>query len=146
MVIVSVMWKGLGLTMIVAVLVLGLGPPIFERSHQAQAMFHDHVENAVNELFKPKPDPIFINPTNQGHVAINDLHSKYPNIVQNDINIAHQAVTIACIQSVNDPGNPFVAGLCSNSSHNILAKYLNNWGYEYLIGTSTTMPPQLVVK
>ena len=139
------MLKILGLVVMLGVLMVGA--PTFESSNQlAQAMFHDHVENVVDGLFKPKQDPLINNPTNQGHVAMNDLHSKYPNIVQNDINIAHQAVTIACVQSFEEPNNPFATGLCSETSHSILTKYLNDWGYEYLIGTSTTMPPQLVVK
>lgn len=121
------------------VLVSG-GPPV------AHSIFHENIDNLVNGLFKQEPDPIFTNPTNQGQVAMNELHAKHPNIVQNDLNIAHQAVTIACVQSFEKPNNPFATGLCSETSHNILTKYLNDWGYDYMIGTSTTLPPQLLVK
>ena len=91
-------------------------------------MFHDHVENVVDGLFKPKQNPLIKNPTNQGHVAMNDLHSKYPNIVQNDINIAHQAVTIACVQTLRTQTIHLQQAYAVKPVTIYLTKYLNDSG------------------
>ncbi len=135
------MLKFLGLVTVVMMLVLGVGGP-----NLTQAVFHDHVENLgkpITDLFKPKPEPIYINPTSQSMLEINDLHSKYPNIVQEDITLAYHAISMDCLQNPDLSGNMFGAAACNLASHTVLTAYLQEWGYNYLVGTSPQMPPQL---
>jgi hypothetical protein len=125
----------------IMMLVLGVGGP-----NIAQAMFHDHIENLgkpITDLFKPKPDPIFLNSVNDGQRIINDLHSKYPNITQEDVTLAYHAITMACLQDRDLSSNMFGTVACNLASHTTLIVYFDKWGYNYLVGTSPQMPPQL---
>lgn len=132
------MLKILGLVVILGVLMVG--PPTI-----AYAIFHDHVENLVDDLFKQKQDPIYPYPRSDEQRIINDLHSNHPKITQEDINIAYHELSDPCIQSVENPNDREAFYGCQIASRVFLTTYLGDWGYNIMIDAPTNRPPQLYI-